>query len=101
MSYVITQKEFDRAVQAERRRQVEMGYDAAHDDAHGLEHLRQWELVYAARGELIKSRAIGEAIKEHIARNERRVCTCPSGDGSLRWPCPVHPPADVEIRRQS
>lgn len=20
------------------------------------------------------------------------VCTCPSGDGSLRWPCPVHPP---------
>lgn len=18
------------------------------------------------------------------------VCTCPSGDGSLRWPCPVH-----------
>ena len=21
------------------------------------------------------------------------VCTCPSGDGSLRWPCPVHPPS--------
>lgn len=21
-------------------------------------------------------------------------CTCPSGDGSLRWPCPTHPPAD-------
>lgn len=19
------------------------------------------------------------------------VCSCPSGDGSLRWPCPVHP----------
>ncbi|WP_081284722.1 DUF4031 domain-containing protein [Chromobacterium subtsugae] len=19
-------------------------------------------------------------------------CTCPSGDGSLRWPCPRHPP---------
>ncbi|MFA1226151.1 hypothetical protein ACDI72_27730, partial [Klebsiella pneumoniae] len=19
------------------------------------------------------------------------VCTCHSGDGSLRWPCPVHP----------
>lgn len=19
------------------------------------------------------------------------ICTCPSGDGSLRWPCPVHP----------
>ena len=23
------------------------------------------------------------------------VCTCPSGDGSLRWPCPVHPPKEV------
>lgn len=21
------------------------------------------------------------------------VCTCPSGDGSLRWPCAVHPPS--------
>lgn len=21
-----------------------------------------------------------------------KFCTCPSGDGSLRWPCPVHPP---------
>lgn len=20
-----------------------------------------------------------------------KICTCPSGDGSLRWPCPVHP----------
>jgi len=22
----------------------------------------------------------------------RERCTCPSGDGSLRWPCPEHPP---------
>lgn len=21
-----------------------------------------------------------------------KTCTCPSGDGSLRWPCPQHPP---------
>ena len=20
------------------------------------------------------------------------ICSCPSGDGSLRWPCKVHPP---------
>ena len=27
------------------------------------------------------------------------VCSCPSGDGSLRWPCAVHPPeAPVERR---
>lgn len=23
--------------------------------------------------------------------NDTHSCTCPSGDGSLRWPCPVHP----------
>ena len=21
-----------------------------------------------------------------------KQCTCPTGDGSLRWPCPIHPP---------
>ena len=26
------------------------------------------------------------------------TCTCPSGDGSLRWPCPQHPPTpDVGV----
>ena len=28
---------------------------------------------------------------------ENPVCTCPSGDGSLRWPCPVHPGSSPEI----
>lgn len=23
---------------------------------------------------------------------DRPVCSCPSGDGSLRWPCLAHPP---------
>lgn len=32
----------------------------------------------------------------HAARTEYEgapvapSCTCPSGDGSLRWPCPIH-----------
>ncbi len=26
-----------------------------------------------------------------------KVCTCPSGDGSLRWPCPQHPPLAAPI----
>lgn len=26
-------------------------------------------------------------------RETHATCTCPSGDGSLRWPCPAHPPA--------
>lgn len=25
-------------------------------------------------------------------------CTCPSGDGSLRWPCPAHPAEQAEAR---
>lgn len=25
-------------------------------------------------------------------------CTCPSGDGSLRWPCPQHPPVEQAAR---
>lgn len=25
---------------------------------------------------------------------ESKTCTCPSGDGSLRWPCPAHPAVD-------
>jgi hypothetical protein len=27
------------------------------------------------------------------SQREPPACTCPSGDGSLRWPCHVHPPA--------
>jgi len=27
-----------------------------------------------------------------MAIAEVETCTCPSGDGSLRWPCPQHPP---------
>ncbi|TCL06851.1 hypothetical protein [Sodalis ligni] len=27
---------------------------------------------------------------------ENPTCTCPSGDGSLRWPCPEHPPAALD-----
>jgi hypothetical protein len=26
------------------------------------------------------------------------ACTCPSGDGSLRWPCPSHPPMTTPHR---
>lgn len=28
----------------------------------------------------------------------KAVCTCPSGDGSLRWPCPKHPPQQPEAQ---
>ncbi|WP_370656071.1 DUF550 domain-containing protein [Klebsiella pneumoniae] len=54
------------------------------------------ELVNQLRDIAIKYHAAGQ-LREQIARVVRAafqaqlVCTCPSGDGSLRWPCPAHP----------
>ena len=31
-------------------------------------------------------------VYRHAPAQPKPTCTCPSGDGSLRWPCPVHPP---------
>ncbi|MCS7821942.1 hypothetical protein N0019_26680 [Pseudomonas aeruginosa] len=28
---------------------------------------------------------------------ESKICTCPSGDGSLRWPCPAHPAVEQAV----
>ncbi|MFG8317760.1 hypothetical protein ACEOPL_26560 [Pseudomonas aeruginosa] len=28
---------------------------------------------------------------------ESKICTCPSGDGSLRWPCPAHPEQQADV----
>jgi hypothetical protein len=32
-----------------------------------------------------------EALASYEAEAKPASCTCPSGDGSLRWPCPAHP----------
>ncbi len=40
--------------------------------------------------------AIGLADRLAALTTPQAVCTCPSGDGSLRWPCPAHPPAPQE-----
>lgn len=54
------------------------------------------ELVNQLRDVAIKYHGTGQ-LREQIARTVRArmhqaspACTCPSGDGSLRWPCPVH-----------
>lgn len=36
--------------------------------------------------------AIAKAESAVSEPTHRTTCTCPSGDGSLRWPCPTHPP---------
>ncbi len=39
---------------------------------------------------LYEQAAAGSAEPASAAQDAH--CTCPSGDGSLRWPCPAHPP---------
>ncbi|WP_227648362.1 hypothetical protein [Klebsiella pneumoniae] len=53
-------------------------------DALPWEYLRGWPFTYSdyAKGWNACRAAMLQASP---------VCTCPSGDGSLRWPCPVHP----------
>lgn len=60
---------FADVVRQERKRQIEKGYDANHDDEHGLEHLLSWAQEYARRGEKVKSWALVEAARELIVRS--------------------------------
>ncbi|OBU86702.1 hypothetical protein [Chromobacterium subtsugae] len=41
---------------------------------------------------LTKIECIREVEAMLAAAPQPLTCTCPSGDGSLRWPCPRHPP---------
>lgn len=40
----------------------------------------------------------GTVEKKGAADRMEYACTCPSGDGSLRWPCPRHPLMRVQDR---
>jgi len=46
--------------------------------------------------DLVKAGALIAAAIDSLT--ETRACTCPSGDGPLRWPCPAHPPTEVRPR---
>lgn len=65
----LSHDDFAYAIEQERKRQVEKGYDAKHDDEHGLEHLLFWAQECARRGEKVKSWALVEAARELIARS--------------------------------
>lgn len=54
------------------------------------EDIRQIENVAAAL-EHIGNFSDAATILQLVSGEAAPVCTCPSGDGSLRWPCPVHP----------
>jgi hypothetical protein len=51
-------------VQAERDRQIAKGFDAAHDDRHGREHLIYWAKVYAEGGQVLEASAMLVALAE-------------------------------------
>lgn len=83
------QADFEKAVLWERTRQIEKGYDAAHDDAHGLDHLLMWSQVYAGRGEQIKAHALVQAAREYIARH-------PQGPITEEWEYGIRADGDDE-----
>lgn len=49
----LTVEEWAAAMDAERVRQIERGYDDAHDVAHGPAHLLNWAIEYARRGKTL------------------------------------------------
>lgn len=55
---------------------------------------RQW-IPESLWGKLSREAAARiRALKQPQAAKDARPCSCPSGDGSLRHPCAVHPPKD-------
>lgn len=83
-------------IDAQAARIAELEQDAARyrwlrDHWHGFDHYRK------ARGTIADlTREIDEQIQKQQVTTATTIenlrCTCPSGDGSLRWPCPRHPP---------
>jgi len=60
---------FKEQVAAERERQIQKGYDAAHDDAHGPTHLMELANKYEKLGEFVKASAVYQA---YVEAGERR-----------------------------
>lgn len=65
------------------------------EDEDGIDFLRYWnegefDIVRRNWPDAPEAIYIGADPLHPATRNTS--CTCPSGDGSLTWPCPVHPP---------
>lgn len=61
---MMTPEEFRQAIYRERQRQLEQGYDTAHDIEHGPDNLLLWAQEYARRGEMVACAALIEAARE-------------------------------------
>jgi len=61
--------EWATAVRTERESQRAKGFDEAHDDEHGIDHLLMWAQDYARRGETVKSGALIQAARDLLVRS--------------------------------
>lgn len=62
----LTGDKFRAGVLAERMEHSAKGYDGAHDAEHGLVHLLDWAMEYAARGEHVKASSLVLAAKDML-----------------------------------
>lgn len=53
-------------IAAERERQVEKGYDRAHDEQHGIDHVLRWAQEYGRLGKAVEAAALVEAAREML-----------------------------------
>lgn len=60
---------FTASVNAESKRMLEKGYDAAHDDKEGIEHLLSQAYLYAAKGQTVKAAVMISAAGAWVQRN--------------------------------
>lgn len=68
-------------------RQMYNEYSGSHPTIH-CNRFPSWNELSADYKNEWYAKAVTELMKS---------CTCPSGNGSLRWPCPIHPPVEVEL----
>lgn len=62
-------EEYKIAVSYEAGRMIRAGYNAAHDDAHGIEHLLEQAYIYAANGQTVKAGVMISAAGAWVTRN--------------------------------
>lgn len=60
-------------IEAERNRQIEKGYDQAHDEEHGVDHLLTWAQEYARVTKPVEAAALIEAAREQLRQVEAYI----------------------------
>lgn len=67
----------------------ELRHELRYQRAEGARTYGTGSCGHTARGARVCATCLQAAFRS------LKPCTCPSGDGSLRWPCPQHAPVDM------